>query len=153
MDLAALVMHRSGNLLSASRRDAGLAAPSDEELDVDGGAPLPPGIASEIQQANLRIKQLEVRRREREDALEVGDLVPAEQVLTVINNALATFVSELERAEVGIAAQHGRVIAADFRRARKEAQRVASIKLAQTAKAEMHVTVAEQVMTQSQDND
>lgn len=153
VDLAGLIVHRSGNLQSASRRDTVTPATLDMDLGDESGTALPPGIASEIQQANLRIKQLEVRKREREDALEVGDLVPAEQVLNVINNALATFVSELERAEVGIAALHGRSIASDFRKARKDAQQAASIKLAQTAKAEMHATVAEQVMDQQQELD
>lgn len=153
VDLAGLIVHRSGNLQSASRRDTVAPATLDMDLGDESGTVLPPGIASEIQQANLRIKQLEVRKREREDALEVGDLVPAEQVLNVINNALATFVSELERAEVGIAALHGRGIASDFRKARKDAQQAASVKLAQTAKAEMHASVAEQVMDQQQDPD
>ena len=153
VDLAALILHRSGNLQSASRRDTMAPVEIDMELEDEGGIGLPVGIASEIQQANLRIKQLEVRRREREDALEVGDLVPAEQVLTVINTVMATFVSELERAEVGIAALHGRAVSADFRKARKEAQRAASVKLALVAKAEMHATVAEQVMDQPQDLD
>lgn len=145
VDLAALIMHRSGNLLSAARRDAGID--EDQDLDdPDSVVGLPTGVASEIQQANLRIKQLQVRRAEREDALEVGDLVPAEQVLTVINTVMAIFVSELERAEVGIASLHGRPVAADFRKARKAAQSAAAAKLVMASKAEMHATVAEQVM-------
>ena len=138
-------MHRSGNLLSASRRDAGIDGDPDLD-DPDSIVGLPTGVASEIQQANLRIKQLQVRRAEREDALEVGDLVPAEQVLTVINTVMAIFVSELERAEVGIATLHGRPVAADFRKARKAAQSAAAAKLVMASKAEMHATVAEQVM-------
>lgn len=152
VELSALILHRGGNFQSVSRREVteGARPAIDEDAEE---ASLPPGIASEIQQATLRIKQLEVRKREREDALEVGDLVPAEQVLTVINYALATFVSELERAEVSIAGLHGRVVAADFRRARKDAQRSASTKLAQTAKAEMHAKVAEQVVNHHRDPD
>jgi len=152
VDLAALILHRGGNFQSIVRREVDIPLDVDPDGD-DGGEALPPGIASELQKANLRIKQLEVRKREREDALEVGDLVPAEQVLTVINNAFATFVSELERAEIGIAALHGRAIAADFRKARKDAQQKASAKLAMTAKAEMHPTVSEAVMDQSPDAD
>lgn len=145
VDLAELILHRSGNSQSASRRDA-LAPVAVGVDDEDGSVGLPVGIASEIQQANLRIKQLEVRKREREDALDVGALVPADQVLTVVNTAMAALVSELERQEVEIAARFGRDISAAFRRARKDAQQKASEKLALAAKAAMHANVAEQLM-------
>ena len=55
VDLAALIMHRSGNLLSASRRDAGIDGDPDLD-DPDSIVGLPTGVASEIQQANLWIK-------------------------------------------------------------------------------------------------
>ncbi|TAJ46028.1 MAG: hypothetical protein EPO54_06100 [Brevundimonas sp.] len=141
VELASLILHRGGNLQSVSRRDLteGL-----KRGNVDDGeeAALPPGIASEIQQANLRLKQLQVRDKEREDALAVGDLVPASDVLAVINGVMQTFVTELERVEMSIATRHGRVVAADFRKARKDAQAAASSKLKVAAEAQLHPSVS-----------
>lgn len=118
------------------------AAPTGLDDDDGGGVPLTPGIASEIQQANLRLKQLQVRDKEREDALAEGDLVPAADVLAVINGVMQTFVTELERVEMSIATRHGRVVAADFRKARKDAQAAASAKLKVAAEAQLHPSVS-----------
>ncbi|WP_292045851.1 MULTISPECIES: hypothetical protein [unclassified Brevundimonas] len=144
VDLAALILHRSGNTLSIGRRDMVPedAAPTGLDDDDGGGVPLTPGIASEIQQANLRLKQLQVRDKEREDALAEGDLVPAADVLAVINGVMQTFVTELERVEMSIATRHGRVVAADFRKARKDAQAAASAKLKVAAEAQLHPSVS-----------
>lgn len=143
VDLAALILHRSGNTLSIGRRDMVPEDAAPTGLDDDGGGvPLTPGIASEIQQANLRLKQLQVRDKEREDALAEGDLVPAADVLAVINGVMQTFVTELERVEMSIATRHGRVVAADFRKARKDAQAAASAKLKVAAEAQLHPSVS-----------
>ncbi|WBT06679.1 hypothetical protein PFY01_03085 [Brevundimonas vesicularis] len=144
VDLAALILHRSGNTLSIGRRDMVPedAVPTGLDDDDGGGVPLTPGIASEIQQANLRLKQLQVRDKEREDALAEGDLVPAADVLAVINGVMQTFVTELERVEMSIATRHGRVVAADFRKARKDAQAAASAKLKVSAEAQLHPSVS-----------
>lgn len=141
VDLAELIMHRGGNAQSVARRDD--IAPVEPAADLDAdGSPLPPGIASEIQQANLRLKQLQVRDKEREDALAVGDLVPAEDVLAVINGVMQTFVTELERVEMSIASRHGRVVAADFRKARKDAQTAAAGKLRTAAAKQLHPSLS-----------
>lgn len=148
VDLAALILHRSGNVQSVSRRDLVVsddpASPAAEDDD-GAGLPLAPGIAGEIQQANLRLKQLQVREKEREEQLATGDLVPAADILAVLNGAMQVFVTELERVEMSIAARHGRVVAADFRKSRKDAQAAASRRLATAAAAQLHPTVAEMV--------
>lgn len=149
VDLAALILHRSGNVQSVTKRDGPAAAPSSL-LDFDGGdepigSPAAPGVTSEIQQANLRLKQLQVREKEREDQLAEGELVPTADVLTVVTTAMQTFIAELERAEVMVASRHGRVVAADFRKMRKDAQAKASERLKQIAQKQLHPTVVEQI--------
>lgn len=150
VDLAALILHRSGNVQSVARRDLVTDALTDAaEIDDGEGGSLPPGIASEIQQANLRLKQLQVREKERDDALATGDLVPAADVLSVINGCMQTFVAELERVEMSIASRHGRVVAADFRKSRKDAQAKASARLVQAAREQLHPTMAAMVAAEA----
>ncbi len=148
VDLAALILHRSGNVLSVGRRDepSGSSALLDIEAD-DGGAAASPltGVTSEIQQANLRLKQLQVREKEREDQLAEGEVAPVADVISVVTVAMQTFISELERAEVTIASRHGRIVATDFRKARKEAQEKAAARLAQLAEKTLHPAIADRI--------
>lgn len=149
VDLAALIHHRSGNVQSTIRRDlqAPPAAPSAEVEDdgAEPGSSPARGISAEIQQANLRLKQLQVLEKEREEQLATGDLVPVGDVLAVLTGAMQTFVAELERAEMSIASHHGRLVAAAFRKARKAAQTAASTKLKQAADKQLHPDVASRV--------
>lgn len=146
VDLAALILHRSGNVQSHSKRASVLApAPSplvlDEAPDETGGAN-GSGISRAIQEANLRLKQLQVRDAEREEQLAVGELVPAAEVLSLMTQVAQVFLSEFERAEVSMAAQFGRPIATAFRKVRKEAQAKAADRLSRLAQADLHESVA-----------
>lgn len=149
VDLAALILHRSGNVQSHAKRDAALPAPSSmpaaEDDGAESGGSTSSGISRAIQEANLRLKELQVRDAEREDQLAEGELVPAADVLSVVTMALQAMISEFERAEVSIAARHGRIVAADFRKSRKEAQAKAAEQLMRLAKKHLHPAVAEQL--------
>lgn len=149
VDLAALILHRSGNVQSHAKRDAALPGPSPipavEDDGAEGGGSTSSGISRAIQEANLRLKELQVRDAEREDQLAEGELVPAADVLSVVTMSLHAMISELERAEVSIAARHGRAVATDFRKARKEAQAKAAEQLTRLAKKHLHPAVAAQL--------
>lgn len=149
VDLAALIMHRSGNVQSHAKRDAALPSPAPasvvEDDGAEGGGSNSSGISRAIQEANLRLKNLQVRDAEREDQLAEGELVPAADVLSVVTMSLQAMISELERAEVSIAARHGRAVATDFRKSRKEAQAKAAEQLTRMAKKHLHPVVATQL--------
>jgi hypothetical protein len=149
VDLAALIMHRSGNVQSHAKRDAALPSPAPasvvEDDGAEGGGANSSGISRAIQEANLRLKNLQVRDAEREDQLAEGELVPAADVLSVVTMSLQAMISELERAEVSIAARHGRAVATDFRKSRKEAQAKAAEQLTRLAKKHLHPAVAAQL--------
>lgn len=149
VDLAALILHRSGNVQSHAKRDAALPGPSPlpaaEDDGAESGGSTSSGISRAIQEANLRLKELQVRDAEREDQLAEGELVPAADVLSVVTMSLQAMISEFERAEVSIAARHGRAVATDFRKSRKEAQAKAAEQLMRLAKKHLHPAVAEQL--------
>lgn len=145
VDLAALRRHRQGNVLSIEKResrDEALArqsqplasSPVHQADDVEDDDDLPLGIGPEIQQANLRLKLLQVREKERADAIAEGELVPLPEVVALVSGAFDLFVAELERSEQAVAGKHGREVAATFRRSRKEAQAKASARLRQLAR-------------------
>lgn len=150
VDLAALILHRSGNVQSHIKRASLLAEepayasavassqPLDEAPEETGGGS---GISRAIQEANLKLKQLQVREAERDEQLAVGELVPAAEVLSIITQTAQVLLSEFERAEVAMAAQFGRPIATAFRKVRKEAQAKAADRLARLAQAHLHESV------------
>lgn len=145
VDLAALIFHRGGNGQSIAKRDGQVVPDLVDANDEPGSSSLPPGITSEIQQANLRLKQLQVREKEREDQLAEGELVPTADVLSVVTMVMQTFIAELERAEVTIASRHGRVVSSDFRKLRKDAQTKASQRLIQLAQQHLHPAIAGEI--------
>lgn len=148
VDLAALRRHRRGNVLSIEKREARDDAPAallfqaSALIEDEDGEDAPLGVGPEIQQANLRLKKLLVRQREREDLQAEGELVPLAEVVAITSGALATFVTELERAEQAIAGVHGREIATVFRKARKAAQAKAAAQLVALAREQTHPAVA-----------
>lgn len=100
-----------------SAKAAPIAADDDDEEDqagVDAGSPL--------NQANLRLKSLQIRDKELDLAIKEGDLVPKGAVAGILSDALRVFVGELERQETMIAGRLGRDAARAFRDARKLAQ-------------------------------
>lgn len=148
VDLVSLKRHRQSNVLvgekqavreisppavAASRRPA---AEVQEEEDSD----LQPGSA--VQQANLRLKLLQIRERELDIAEREGALVPDHEVLALVSGTMETFVAALEREELTIIAAHGRDVGAAFRKARKAAQAAAGLKLVDLAQRSMPDPVA-----------
>lgn len=151
VDLGALAAHRGTNILVGEKRAArGLedepgaiaaqlplaprapAAEADDEDadDTVGGA----SKSSAINQANLRLKELAIRAKEREELIELGDLVPLPDVVALLSETFTTFIGELEREEASVALTLGRDAAAEFRRARKAAQQAASDTLVRVAR-------------------
>lgn len=148
VDLAALAAHRKTNVLVGEKRAsrdlpaepppppkqiAPAGAEDAEEEDEGGGA----SGDSALGRVNLRIKQIRMRNDEIDLAVKEGGLVPDVEVVAVVTGALEAFVAELERQETAIAAEHGRVIAAAFRRGRKTAQSRAATKLRELARTHL----------------
>lgn len=79
--------------------------------------------------ANLRTKLLKIREQELDLAEREGTLVPAQEVQTLLNAVVQTFVGELQRQEATFGLAHGRPAASDFRKAVKTAQQAASDRL------------------------
>lgn len=149
VDLATLILHRSGNIGSHAKQASSLPAEvlppvTADDTDNTGTGPT---ISRAIQEANLRLKELQVRDAEREEQLAIGELVPAAEVLSVVTQTAQVLLSEFERAEVSIASRHGRAIATDFRKVRKDAQAKAAERLAQLAQAQLHPKVATDLAT------
>ncbi|WP_312126551.1 hypothetical protein [Brevundimonas sp.] len=146
VDLAALILHRGGNLQSITKRDsavqpAPVAVPVDDTSG-EGAASQGSGISRAIQEANLRLKELQVRDAERDEKIALGELVPAAEVISIVTTVAQVLIAEFERGEISIAAKHGRSVSADFRKIRKDAQTRAAERLAQLAQAQLHPSVA-----------
>ncbi len=142
VDLGVLLKHRGENILVAEKAaQVGQGADSVEtelEPQIHGGALKRQHAVDGFQtkalgDANLRIKELRIAREEREFALEQGELVPAGEVQALLNATIQALLSELERAEAGLAAKFGRDVAAAVRQARKAALQKASDRLAELA--------------------
>lgn len=147
VDMAALAAHRNTNVLVGEKRaardldDVPAAKPAPAlavELDDDDDEVAGPAAGgSALNEANVRLKHLVIRDRELDLAVKEGTLIPDVEVLTIVSGVLAAFVAELERQETGIATRHGREMAAEFRRVRKEAQGKAAAKLLELARANL----------------
>lgn len=152
VDLAALRRHRGTNILVGEKQAARAIEPTqanpvrpapadDEDVDeVDASRPV-----SEVQRANLRLKQLQIRERELDLAEREGGLIPDHEVLALVTGTMETFVEALKREEADIALAHGRETAAIFRKACKAAQGAAARKLAELASRSMPEALAGQV--------
>jgi hypothetical protein len=128
VNLDALLAHRAENVQVADRQAArgmmvaaapplqpALVAPSAEpEQDAPAGSPM--------QAINLQIKELELRRKKREEDLADGTVIAAAEVIALISATMTAFVGALARQEVEFTQRHGKVIGSEFRRARKSAQ-------------------------------
>lgn len=151
VDLVQLRQHRGGNVLvsekQASREMVPAAAPAVrrapvEAFDDEEGDDSSNQVGSAVQQANLRLKNLQIRERELDIAEREGALIPDHEVLALVSGAMETFVSALEREEVAIATNHGRESGAIFRRGRKAAQAVTAAKILELAQKLMPDPVA-----------
>ena len=118
MDLAAPTAHRNTSVLVGDKRQARdlvdamieptaparRAAAAAEMEDEDERAP-PAG--SELSQANLELKRLQVREKQLEMRVREGELIEAAEVQAVLAGVVRTLVSELERQEGGLTAAMG----------------------------------------------
>lgn len=148
VDLDALQRHRSGSIFVAEKRDARGVEPAtavrtaplpmlpvwddeeDDETSVTGSG----SAAEELRQTNLAIKQVELRRRQREEAVEEGRLVPAEDLQAVLTAFVEAIKGELAREEMALQTRLGREVASEVRRAHRQALGAASRRLAAAAK-------------------
>lgn len=157
VDLAALILHRRDNAFVADKRaargTAGFVDPghltssetarlaerlvSAKKDTSDFALQSDPIDDSGIGDINRQLKLLELQRRQREEDVADGKLVPAHDVEMLICAAMRSMISEFERHEVTVAQMFGKDVAIEFRKARKQAQSVASGKLAELAKSNL----------------
>ena len=106
---------------------------SDECFQCGSQSKLIESGGSELNQANVRLKQLAIRERELDLDERAGLLVPRAEVLALVSGVTTTLVEELERQETLLAATMDRATIGAFRAARKAAQAAASAKLVELA--------------------
>lgn len=142
VDLVALRQHRAGNVLVSEKQASREVAPVKvnavraapiEPIDDEDGDDANNLVGSAVQQANLRLKNLQIRERELDIAEREGALIADVEVLALLSGTMEAFVAALEREEVSIATNHGREFASAFRKGRKNAQAVAAGKLLELA--------------------
>lgn len=152
VDLAALQAHRSTSLFVADKRIAreidapeparpAFAPVPDDQGDDDRS----PRGGSELQTTNLAIKQIELRRQQREEAVEEGRLIPLEDLQAVVNAAMGAFTAELSRQETALTAKLGREVGILIRQAHRAARSAAAARLVEAAQEQMHPSAAEKV--------
>ncbi|ADL00688.1 hypothetical protein [Brevundimonas subvibrioides] len=144
VDLVALKAHRNTSLYVADKRQArDLDAPEHVPLgravvqmaDLEEDAPVSGGSA--IANANLELKQIELRKRLREEALETGALVHAEEVRTICTGMLEAYAAELARQEGQLTAKLGREIGMQIRKAHRAARMAAVNRMIEAAGQQM----------------
>lgn len=134
VDLPALVAHRNTSVFVADKRQS-------RDLVDSGGGPgeaadaAPPATSSTLSGVNVELKQLELRRKLREDAIVAGTLVPADEVRILCSGVLEAFVAELTRQENHLTAKLGRDVGAQIRKAHRTARAAAADRLASAAAA------------------
>lgn len=135
VDLAALFAHRNTSLFVADKRQSrGLAL-------VEAGSEHPPSdqpsVVSTITGVNVELKQLELRRKLREDAIESGALIPADEVRTICVGVLEAFAAELARQENHLTAKLGRDVGMQIRKAHRAARAAACSQMIAVASSEV----------------
>lgn len=154
VDLVVLRQHRASNVLVSEKQAARELAP--DKVNAVRSAPAPAVdeeegddannlVGSAVQQANLRLKNLQIRERELDIAEREGALIADVEVLALLSGTMEAFVAALEREEVSIATSHGREYASAFRKGRKNAQAVAAGKLLELAQKFLPDSLAAQV--------
>ncbi len=135
VDLTELIEHRRSNVQVADKQSArgvegpavAMVAPpasisspaitaSSDEVPEDGADP------ESLSELNRALKQLELRKRKREEDLADGSVIAADEVLLLISTAVGAMVTSFEQQEPIIAQRFGRDTAAAFRQCRKAAQ-------------------------------
>lgn len=136
VDLTALVAHRAVNVRVSDKqaaRSITVPPPSPREGAPDSGGEGDTG-TPRLGAINLALKELELSKRQREEALAAGTVIHASEVLELISATLRALVGGMETGEATIAQRYGREIAAEFRRLRKSAQGSASSRLGELAR-------------------
>lgn len=141
VDLAALMKHRNTSIFVADKRDARDLAPTFEPgpsvTALANASPvedIPNEGGSALQQANVELKLIELRRKQREEAVEQGQFIPAEDLQAVVMGMMEAFTSELSRQEVALSAKLGREAGAEIRKAHRAARSAASARLIEAAR-------------------
>lgn len=143
VDLAALMAHRNTSIFVADKRHArDVDDVQDEPVHraVVSMADLDDALAqggSAIAAANLELKQIELRRKLREEAIETGALVPADEVRTICTGMLEAYAAELARQEGQLTAKLGREIGMQIRKAHRAARAAAVTRLVAAAGEQM----------------
>lgn len=144
VDLVALKAHRNTSLYVADKRqarDIDASQPTSfgravvQMADLEDESPASGGSA--IANANLELKQLELRKRLREEALETGALVHAEEVRTICTGMLEAYAAELARQEGQLTAKLGREIGMQIRKAHRAARMAAVTRMIEAAGQQM----------------
>lgn len=148
VDLAALKAHRSSSVYVSDKREHRELEPmrtpvAPQRADDDDDGPTPPNSA--MAQTKLEIQQLELRKRQREDAVEHGRMVPAEDLQTVVLAMMGAFTAELARQETALSAKFGAQVGAAVRLAHREARAEAAKRLKAAAEEILHPAAAAEV--------
>lgn len=153
LDLVELARHRRTNVLVGEKQAArDVVAPelalrpsriAVEDDDDDLEEPASAGRApSELNQANVTLKNLKIREAQLDLDEREGRLIPAPEVFALLSGVMQTLLGELEREETALAASHGREVSAAVRRGRKAAQASASRKLMELARKHLPAHLA-----------
>jgi hypothetical protein len=148
VDLKALMRHRNTSLFVADKRqaredDASVLPVPPSAADEEAAAAAPAG--SPLAQANAELKQIELRRKRREEEVEVGSLIPADEVQMLCAGMMEAFAAELARQEAQLTSRHGREIGIDIRKAHRAARAAASARLIEAATKSMPSHVVAQL--------
>lgn len=153
VDLAALKAHRNTSVFVADKRETRdpelLSAPALEPPSFagrDDEDEAPTRANSELARTKLEIQQLELRKRQREEALEQGELVPISDLQTVVSGMMGAFIGELARQEQHLAAKFGREVGAEVRKAHKAARAAAADRLVRAAQEVLRPNAAAQAV-------
>lgn len=154
VDLAALKAHRGSSLFVSDKRqardlepDRPVRTPVAAELDDAPDDQGPARGGSELQATNLELRQIELRRKRREEEVEDGRLIPLEELQTVTNAMMGAFVAELARQEQVLTAKLGREAGLEIRRAHRTARSSAAARLIEAAQQSLQPTAAAQLVT------
>lgn len=144
-DLTALIEHRSTNVQVADKQASRSLQPASAptaEPDAPAAETSDGPDEGSLGALNLALKQLEFRKRKREEDLADGTVVQASEVLQLISGTVHALISGLETGEAAIAQRFGREIAADFRKNRKTAMASASTHLGDLARKHLPAQLA-----------
>ncbi|WP_271145358.1 hypothetical protein [Brevundimonas sp. NIBR10] len=140
VDLAALKAHRNTSVFVHDKRHVRDLDPAPEPVSAHAVRPVPElddeprgDIASPLQAANIELKLIELRKKQREEAVDAGLLIPADDLQAVVMGMMDAFTSELARQETTLTAALGREAGARIRKAHRAARAAAATRLIEAA--------------------